>query len=130
MDTPSVILAGLVAMFSSYITGLESPEVTWFSPSVMSGAMPLGETDCGYKTNKKTGERRPFCKIRINTCLSGNPTQLIDTYLHELAHYVDWVTDENWDNHGGQWRKLAKKWDLVSHQAETGIVAGCELSKR
>ena len=123
----TAILSGLLAMFFNYIADVEQPEVTWFNPKAINGKTMLGNTECGYHTNTVTGEKTPFCKIHLNECLIGNPSELIDTYLHELAHHVDWVSDEDWDNHSGQWRRLTRKWDLVSDAARAnGKVRGCD----
>ena len=124
----SPILAGLVAMFVGYLSGHEPPEVVWWTPSTVKESR-LGEAECGYRVHKSANIKEPFCRIKINACLKDNPKELIDTYLHELAHYVDWVSDEEWDDHGGQWRKLVKTWDLVSHHATTSTVKGCEPSR-
>ena len=126
MEAPAAILAGLVAIFSHYVTDLESPEVTWFDPRMVSGKTNLGETDCGYRISSD-GTKQPFCRIKLNTCLVGNPSELIDTYLHELAHYVDWMSDEDWDNHGGQWKMLTRQWKLVSSRPEVNNINGCDL---
>lgn len=122
----SIILAGLIAMFSSYLGDLEEPRVTWISPELIGVNTPLGHTTCGYRTDPETHEKIPICVIRINQCLQDNPKELIDTYLHELAHYIDWVSDEDWDDHSGQWKKLVKKWDLVSsNDRATRRIKGC-----
>jgi hypothetical protein len=127
VEGSSTILAGLAAMFMSYVSDFGIPDVVWYTPEPSAMEQELGVTRCGYRTNTATGEKEPFCRIKIHSCLMHNPPELIDTYLHELAHYVDWVSDEDWDNHGGQWKQLTRRWDLVDHHARADhLVEGCQ----
>ena len=132
MNTASTILAGLVAMFAGYVASLDTlPTVSCYTPSASNAEWRLGQTDCGKRTKKSTGESEPFCRIYLNECLlEAAPSQLIDTSLHELAHAVDYLSDGVWENHGGQWKSLTRKWHLVSHAATVGQIKGCEIPTR
>lgn len=117
-------------MFSGNLSGLPEPEVTWFTPDPeYNGDTKLGDIACGYKHNNSTGEKFPFCRIRLNECLREHPEELIHTYLHELAHHVDWMSDQKWEGHKGEWKDLAKEWDLVDYKADSKVVIpGCTNS--
>jgi hypothetical protein len=112
-------------MFMGYVSDIGVPDVVWYTPAPNSEtSQELGVTECGYRTDLTTGKKEPFCRIQIHTCLIHDPPELIDTYLHELAHYVDWMSDEEWDGHKGQWKRLTRRWELVDHHA-TGHVKDC-----
>lgn len=125
----SGILAALILQFGYLLDDyhIVQPPVEWYSGARKSGGEELGATQCGYKTNKSTGVKRPFCRIYLHKCLKYSPTALAETYVHELAHAVDWISDEDWDNHGGQWKKIMRRWDLFSPTANggTGVPWSC-----
>ena len=112
------ILTALVLQFGYLIEdyNIPQPKVEWYKGASYTtfrrtGAPQLGKADCGYK-RYSNGTKKPFCRIKINECLVNYPTQLFETYVHELAHAVDWLTDEKWDNHRGQWKRVMKAWGL------------------
>jgi hypothetical protein len=130
VEGSAVILTGLLALFTANLGDLPPPDMVWFDPEPnANGQTMLGHTECGYVRNTVTNERATFCRIHINQCLKDQPEELIDTFLHELAHHVDWMSDEEWDGHDGQWKQLTRKWNMVDPGLEAlRPVPGCGIS--
>ena len=103
------ILAALITQHGHLLEkyDVSQPPVEWYDGPAHSS----GETVCGYMRDTN-GIKTPFCRIKINECLVNQPEVLNETYLHELAHAVDWLTDEDWDEHSGQWKRVMRSWGL------------------
>ena len=118
----SGVLAALILQFGYLLEdyGVHQPPVDWYKGASKSMGEQIGKTDCGYRRSADT--KVPFCRIKIHSCLKWHPSSLSETYVHELAHHVDWVSDEDWDNHGGQWKRIMRRWGLFAPTASGGSI--------
>ena len=123
------VLAALILQFGYLLEdyGVHQPPVDWYRGKAMSQGDQIGVTECGYRKSKdKRAAKIPHCRIKINKCLRWHPNALAETYVHELAHHVDWVSDEDWDNHRGQWKRIMRRWGLFAPIASGGVIpASC-----
>jgi hypothetical protein len=83
-------------------------------PDVLGGKETLGITMCGF--GKQSG--KPMCYIMLNSCIEEEGrTDLSDKILkHELAHYIDFMTDGMMSDHGGQWTFIMNSMGLKPRQ--------------
>ena len=65
----------------------------------------LGVTACSPKFKA--------CQIVINQCLESNPRLVRSVLIHELAHYVDFMSDLKLDQHKGEWKQIMLSWNQV-----------------
>lgn len=82
-------------------------------PDVLGGKETLGLTMCGF-----TKSGKPMCYIMLNECMeAGGNTKATDTIIkHELAHYIDFMTDGMMSGHGGQWTFIMNSLGLAPRE--------------
>lgn len=107
------ILSALVMFVSSYLGqySLPIPHIFWTDDPVIAefkydkdGA--YGVTSCGIHQST----RQRACFIALNPCLKSKPEFAKRVALHELAHYVDYMSDGVMDGHKGQWAAIMIGW--------------------
>lgn len=98
----------------------------------MNERQALGVTACILD-----GKGQPDCRIVLHPCLfEGNidVEVLMETYVHELAHYVDFMTDGYIADdgakagHGAEWSKIMISWRQAPEQFVSEIPLACQLS--
>lgn len=82
-------------------------------PDVLGGEETLGITMCG---STKSG--KPMCYIMLNECMEngGSSRRSEEVLKHELAHYIDFMTDGMMSDHGGQWTFIMNSMGLTPRE--------------
>ena len=86
---------------------LDTPEVVFTDDVRILPPGAMGVTRCSLKDDVVS------CGVFIHTCYDAPDTtykQLKTIVLHELAHYVDVMSDKDPDGHRGQWVHIMKSW--------------------
>lgn len=86
---------------------LDTPEVVFTNDTNILPPGAMGVTRCSLKDDVVS------CGVFIHTCYEHPKVtykQLKTIVLHELAHYVDVMSDRDPDGHRGQWVHIMKAW--------------------
>lgn len=109
------LLESLLLFAAAYLAqyDLPLPATAWSDHPVVKEAkvwpkrsQPYGITQCG--TRQSTGEA--YCFVVLNKCLRNKPSFAKKVILHEMAHYVDYMTDGHMEDHRGHWVEIMRAW--------------------
>lgn len=111
------IILSVAMMLEPY--DLQTPPIE-YTPNKGSMASSLGRAVCMPRLHA--------CKIFINECLAGEPKLVRQVLIHELAHYVDFMTDGEMEDHKGEWRRIMHGWDQRAEVRFSGrMPRACEV---
>lgn len=108
------IILSVTMMLEPY--DLPTPPIEYMPKAKMdqlTGGRVLGITACIPSLKQ--------CRIVINECLASDSGLVRKVLIHELAHYVDFMTDGEMEDHKGEWRQIMHGWNQVAQPRYNGF---------